>query len=166
MRKRLRQFQLKLKRLIGAGAAVVFKGSGFYLTDYGKGNGKNGNGKSAGSILARKNQIQELRSAMSRLQDEVGEMSRRKGSLQSEQTELQASLQQAQTELRAQEVAIATHQGEFNALQNSLRVLHQKIDTVMYEIQSLAAHKTPKCAFYSKPERAKYHQRKRGHTYD
>ncbi|MHB8973920.1 MAG: FmdB family zinc ribbon protein [Pirellulaceae bacterium] len=25
---------LKLKRLIGAGAAVVFKGSGFYQTDY------------------------------------------------------------------------------------------------------------------------------------
>jgi len=26
--------RLKLKRLIGAGAAVVFKGSGFYQTDY------------------------------------------------------------------------------------------------------------------------------------
>ena len=26
--------QLKLKRLIGAGAAVIFKGSGFYETDY------------------------------------------------------------------------------------------------------------------------------------
>jgi len=26
--------ELKLKRLIGAGAAVVFKGSGFYQTDY------------------------------------------------------------------------------------------------------------------------------------
>ncbi len=26
--------KLKLKRLIGAGAAVVFKGSGFYQTDY------------------------------------------------------------------------------------------------------------------------------------
>ena len=59
--------------------------------------------------------------------------------MHSEQTELQASLQQAQTELRAQEVAIATHQGEFNALQNSQRLLHQKIETVVYEIQSLAA---------------------------
>src|SRR5581483_456828 len=37
------------------------------------------------------------------------------------------------------EVAIATHEGEFNALQNSQRLLHQKIDTVVYEIQSLAA---------------------------
>jgi len=59
--------------------------------------------------------------------------------LLSEQTSLQAGLQQAQTELRQQEVAIATHEGEFNALQNSRRLLHQKIDTVMYEIQSLAA---------------------------
>jgi chromosome segregation protein len=41
--------------------------------------------------------------------------------------------------LRAQEVAIATHEGEFNALQNSQRLLHQKIDTVVYEVQSLAA---------------------------
>ena len=43
--------------------------------------------------------------------------SRRKGALLSEQTQLQAGLQQAQTELRTQEVAIATRQGEFNALQ-------------------------------------------------
>src|SRR5207344_122255 len=73
------------------------------------------------------------------LQEQVAEISRRKGALQSEQTELQASLQAAQSELRQQEVAIATHEGEFKALQNSLRVLHQKIDTVVYEIQSLAA---------------------------
>ncbi len=69
----------------------------------------------------------------------MAEISRGKGALQSEQTELQASLQQAQIELRAQEVAIATHEGEFNALQNSQRLLHQKIDTVVYEVQSLAA---------------------------
>jgi chromosome segregation protein len=69
----------------------------------------------------------------------VGEASRYKGALQAEQTELQASLQEAQTELRAQEVAVATHQGEFNALQNSRRVLHQRIDAVVFEIESLAA---------------------------
>src|SRR6185369_16540533 len=73
------------------------------------------------------------------LQVEVNEISRGKGALQSEQTALQATLQEAQSDLRAQEVAIATHEGEFKALQNSLRVLHQKIDTVVYEIQSLAA---------------------------
>lgn len=104
----------------------------------GSSNGSN-NGKAPSSILGRKNQIAELQTLLASLQEQVSEISRRKGALQSEQTELQASLQQAQTELRQQEVAIATHEGEFKALQNSLRVLHQKIDTVVYEVQSLAA---------------------------
>ena len=106
---------------------------------YTGGSSNNSNGKAPASILGRKNQIAELRSALTLLQEQVANISRRKGGLQSEQTELQASLQQAQTELRAQEVAIATRQGEFNALENSQRLLHQKIDTVVYEVQSLAA---------------------------
>ena len=65
--------------------------------------------------------------------------SKKRGALLSEQTELSASLQQAQTELRQQEVAIATREGEFKALQNSSRLLGQKIETVMFEVESLAA---------------------------
>jgi chromosome segregation protein len=99
----------------------------------------NGDGKAPASILGRKNQISELRLALTTLQEEVAEISRRKVALQAEQTELQAGLKQAQTELRAHEVAIATHEGECNALANSQKLLHQKIDTVVYEIQSLAA---------------------------
>jgi chromosome segregation protein len=99
----------------------------------------NGSGKAPASILGRKNQIAELRRAAASLQESVTEASRRKGALLSEQTQLQAGLHQAQTELRAQEVAIATRQGEYNALQNSARVLEQKIETVVYEIGSLAA---------------------------
>ena len=99
----------------------------------------NANGKAPASILGRKNQIAELQTLLTQLQEQVNEASKRKGAFLSEQTELQASLQQAQTELRTQEVAIATRQGEFNALNNSQRVLHQKIDTVVYEIQSLAS---------------------------
>ena len=99
----------------------------------------NGSGKAPASILGRKNQIAELRLAAAALQESVAEASRRKGALLSEQTQLQAGLQQAQTELRTQEVAIATRQGEYNALQNSARVLEQKIETVVYEIGSLAA---------------------------
>ena len=99
----------------------------------------NGSGKTPGSILGRKNQIAQLEAQLNQAQEQVNELSRRKGALLSEQTALQAGLQQAQTELREREVAIATHQGEFNALQNSQRLLHQKIDTVVYEIQSLAA---------------------------
>jgi chromosome segregation protein len=97
-----------------------------------------GSGKAAASILGRKNQIAELQSVTAALAENVAEMSRHKGGLLSEQTELQASLQQAQTELRTQEVAIATQQGEFNALQNSARILQQKIETVVYEVDSLS----------------------------
>ncbi|HEY9508712.1 MAG TPA: chromosome segregation protein SMC, partial [Verrucomicrobiae bacterium] len=97
-----------------------------------------GNGKAPSSILGRKNQIAELQAALAELQEKIAEISRAKGALQGEQTELQASLQEAQTELRQQEVAIATRQGEFTALENSRRLLHQKIDTVVYEVQSLA----------------------------
>jgi chromosome segregation protein len=99
----------------------------------------NGSGKAPASILGRKNQIAELRAAALALQESVTQAGRRKGALLSEQTQLQAGLHQAQTELREREVAIATSQGEFNALQNSARVLEQKIETVVYEIGSLAA---------------------------
>ena len=101
-------------------------------------NGK-GNGKAPSSILGRKNQITELQVELAGLQERVEEASRKRGALLSEQTELSASLQQAQTELRQQEVAIATREGEFNALQNSSRLLGQKIETVMFEVESLAA---------------------------
>ena len=114
----------------------LLSGQGVYTGGHSGGNGKS-NGSA--SILARKNQMTELEKGLAILSQEVNEISRNKGALQAEQAELQASLQQAQTELRAQEVAIATHEGEFNALQNSQRLLHQKIDTVVYEIQSLAA---------------------------
>ena len=100
---------------------------------------KGNNGKSPSSILGRKNQIAELQAELAQLQEHVAEASRKRAALLSEQTELQASLQQAQTELRQQEVAIATREGEFNALNNSNRLLHQKIDTVVFEVESLAA---------------------------
>jgi chromosome segregation protein len=109
---------------------------GIYTGGYLNGHG---NPKAPASILGRKNQITELQNELTELQNRVAEMSRKRGALLSEQTELQASLQQAQTELREQEVAVATREGEFNALQNSNRLLHQKIETVVFEVQSLAA---------------------------
>ena len=98
----------------------------------------NGAGTGPSSILGRKNQIADLKTQLAQLLEQVNDISRRKGALLAEQTALQAGLQQAQTELRAQEVAVATRQGEFNALQNSQRVLNQKIETVVYEVQSLS----------------------------
>lgn len=98
----------------------------------------NASGKPASSVLARRNQIEELTAVLNQLTEQVTEASRRKGAIQSEQTALQAGLEQARTELRSREVAIATTQGEFNALQSSLRNLSQKIETVSYEHQRLA----------------------------
>ncbi|MGH8022416.1 MAG: chromosome segregation protein SMC, partial [Limisphaerales bacterium] len=109
---------------------------GIYTGGYLNGSG---NPNAPASILGRKNQITELQSQLAQLQGQVAEASRRRGALLAEQTELQAGLQRAQTELREQEVAIATREGEFNALQNSARLLNQKIETVVFEVQSLAA---------------------------
>ncbi|HEY3760720.1 MAG TPA: chromosome segregation protein SMC [Verrucomicrobiae bacterium] len=109
---------------------------GIYTGGYLNGHG---NPKAPASILGRKNQIAELQNELAQIQERIAEASRRRGALLAEQTELQAGLQQAQTELREQEVAIATHEGEFNALQNSSRLLNQKIETVVFEVQSLAA---------------------------
>src|SRR5260370_38627742 len=96
-----------------------------------------GAGKATASILGRKNQIAELQAHLGQAQEQVNELSRRKGALLSEQTSLQAGLQQAQTELRQQERAIATHEGEFNAVQNSRPLLHHKIETWVEENQNL-----------------------------
>ena len=122
------------------GAADFVTHSGEMLSRHGifSGGSPGGKEKGPGSILGRKNQILELQAQLAGLLEQVNEASRRKGSLASELTGLQASLQEAQTDLRVQEVAIATRQGEFKALENSMRLLHQKIDTVVYEIQSLA----------------------------
>ncbi len=122
------------------GAVDFVTQSGDLLSRHGifTGGSANGSGKTPSSILGRKNEIADLEQQLAALAEQIADASRRKGALASEQTALQASLQQAQTELRAQEVAIATRQGEFNALQHAQRVLHQKIDTVVFEIQSLA----------------------------
>jgi chromosome segregation protein len=109
---------------------------GIYTGGYLNGHG---NPKAPASILGRKNQIAELQNELTEIQNRVADTSKKRGALLGEQTELQSSLQTAQTELREQEVAIATREGEFNALQNSNRLLHQKIETVVFEVQSLAA---------------------------
>jgi chromosome segregation protein len=114
----------------------VLSRHGIYTGGYLNGHG---NPKAPASILGRKNQIAELQDQLNEIQNRVAEASRKRGALLAEQTELQATLQQAQTELREQEVAIATREGEFNALQNSSRLLNQKIETVVFEVQSLAA---------------------------
>ncbi|HEU5071366.1 MAG TPA: chromosome segregation protein SMC [Verrucomicrobiae bacterium] len=115
--------------------------TGEFLSAHGvyTGGSTNDGGKAPQSILGRKNQISELKAALEAIHEKVEATSRQRGALQSEQTELQASLQEAQSDLRAQEVAIATHEGEVRALTDSHRLLGQKIETVVFEVQSLAA---------------------------
>ncbi|MBN2507968.1 MAG: chromosome segregation protein SMC [Verrucomicrobia bacterium] len=115
--------------------------SGELLSRHGvyTGGATNGAATPATSILGRKNHIAQLRTELDRLQDTIATLSRHKGALQSDLTELEAGLQETQTALRAQEVAIATSQGECHALQNAQRLLQQRIETVVYEVQSLAS---------------------------
>ena len=98
-----------------------------------------GNGQAPSSILGRKNQIAGLQAELAELQAGIAAAAIKRDALVREQTELQAGLQQAQMELRRQEVAVATREGEFNALNNSNRLLHQRIDTAAFEVESLAA---------------------------
>ena len=96
------------------------------------------NGNGADSLLGRRNEIAELDSTLGELEPRVSEVSRRKGALLAEQTDLQASLQNARSELSSREVAVATRQGEFNALRKSREDLSQKIQAVVFEVNSLA----------------------------
>ena len=98
----------------------------------------NSNANDHSSILARRNQVDDLEHQLTNLGRQIDGASRHKGQLLAEQTELQASLQSARDELSDRKVAIATRKGEFKALQNSKQVLHQKINTVVFEVQNLA----------------------------
>ena len=108
------------------------------LSQLGVYTGGQGEGKEHHSVLARRNQIDELEVQLNTLCRQIDESSRAKGQLLAEQTELQASLQNARDELSDREVAIATRKGEFKALQNSRQVLEQKIEAVVFEVQNLA----------------------------
>jgi chromosome segregation protein len=133
-----------------AAAIAAFRngGAGFdYVTPAGDlldrrgiltGGAQGAGGKAPASILGRKNQIAELQAELAVLQEKIAEGSRAKGALQSEQTSLQASLEQARTDLRQQEVAVATRQGEFNALQSSRRSLGIRLEQVDRELSVLA----------------------------
>lgn len=114
--------------------------TGEILSRYGvfTGGDASNNGAASASILARKNEIATLDAQLASLEARIAELSRHRGGLASEQTALLASLELAQSELRAQEVAIATRQGEFKALNQAWQLLEQKVDTVVFEIRNLA----------------------------
>ena len=116
--------------------------AGELLSRHGVFSGGRGNGNASASLLARKNEIAGLGKELEGLVKNVDELSREKGDLQGEQTALQAGLQQEQAELRQQEVSIASSEGELKALENSQRVLSQKIEAVKFELESLAGQES------------------------
>lgn len=100
--------------------------------------GASGNGKNrAGSILARRNQIEALQQEIASLRQQVEDLSRQRGALQSRITALQASLQEDRSQLQERELALAGRKGECQALQNAVRSLAQKLETVRFEIDTL-----------------------------
>ena len=102
------------------------------------GGGPRGKEAEGNSMLARRNQVAELQNLLNDLGHSIDEISRRKGTLLAEQTELQAGLQNARDELSDREVQNATRKGEFNALQHSREVLGQKVEAVVFEVRNLA----------------------------
>lgn len=108
------------------------------LSQQGVFTGGEGEGKEHHSVLTRRNQVEQLGKQIDELSAKIDQISRAKGQLLAEQTELQATLQNARDELSDREVAVATRKGEFNALQNSRKVLEQKIEAVVFEVQNLA----------------------------
>ncbi|MBC8244930.1 MAG: chromosome segregation protein SMC [Verrucomicrobia bacterium] len=116
--------------------------AGELLSRHGVFSGGRGNGNASASLLARKNEIAALETELEGLGENADKLSREKGNLQGEQTALQAGLQQEQAELRQQEVSIASSEGELKALENSQRVLAQKIEGVTFELESLAGQES------------------------
>lgn len=110
---------------------------GELLSRHGVFSGGRGKVSASASLLARKNEITDLKKELDGLSEIVSDRSKDKGDLQAEQSTLKAGLQQVQNELRQQEVSIATSEGELKALQNSQRVLEQKIEGVTFELNGL-----------------------------
>ncbi|HOJ67158.1 MAG TPA: zinc ribbon domain-containing protein [Candidatus Hydrogenedentes bacterium] len=52
----------KCRRLLGSGAGIIFKGSGFYETDYKRKNGSNGNGHNGSSAAQAKTAAENTKS--------------------------------------------------------------------------------------------------------
>jgi chromosome segregation protein len=103
------------------------------------GGAQGASGKAPASILGRKNQIAELQAEIAALQGSLAQATEKQSALQFEQTALQLSLEQVRVELRHQEVAVATRQGEFNALQAAKRAMEVRLNQVDRDLDSLAS---------------------------
>ncbi|MCS7337764.1 MAG: chromosome segregation protein SMC [Verrucomicrobiae bacterium] len=95
-----------------------------------------GNGVSAASILARKNQIAALRRALDALQQDLARTNLASDALRSEQAALEGDVTRLTNDVRSAELELAKRQSELAALQAALAALAEKIETVEFELQA------------------------------
>ncbi len=95
-------------------------------------------GSRASSILGRKSQIRRLGESTRRLKERIQAEEESKALLEEEAGRQRLVLARSREELREAEVSIATDEREHEVLLHSQEVLEKKIETVRYEIQSLA----------------------------
>ncbi len=93
-------------------------------------------------ILSRKSQIETMTKQSGKAKDEFVRLAELEVLLLAELNEMDALVATEQKDLSDKEVLLATRQGEQQALQSSLRILDQKTETVLYEVQSLAAQQS------------------------
>ncbi len=82
-------------------------------------------------------EISALTEEVGRLEQRAGELTTRQAEVQQAQTQAEARLSQQRSELHAQELVLASKQGEWNTLRTEQRDLESKIHTVIFELTSL-----------------------------
>ena len=90
------------------------------------------------SILGRKNEIRELRGSSAVLREAIERKEGRKGALEDRIGRIREELSRERKSLREVEMAVASDEREHAVLCNSRSLLEKKIETVVYEVRSLA----------------------------
>ena len=93
-------------------------------------------------ILVRKTQIESMKKQSSKAKDEFARLTKVEAQLLADLDKMDALVAAKQKDLGDKEVSLATRQGEHQAWQSALRILDQKTETLLYEVQSLAAQQT------------------------
>ncbi|MBO4796544.1 MAG: chromosome segregation protein SMC, partial [Verrucomicrobia bacterium] len=91
------------------------------------------------SILGRKNEIADLKADIQKVEAEIEQIRGQKEAIAAEQKKSQESLLRLQSEIRSHEMAVATRLGEFRVLENSLRGMKQREETLKQEMTRLTA---------------------------
>ncbi|MBO7391893.1 MAG: hypothetical protein J6U77_05275, partial [Verrucomicrobia bacterium] len=91
------------------------------------------------SILGRKNEIADLKTNIQKVEAEIEEIRRQRETIAAGQKKSQEDLLRLQSEIRSHDMAVATRLGEFRVLENSLRGMKQREETLKQEMTRLTA---------------------------